>query len=293
MVSWNGAVKAVLESEGRLIDLERSVARATNTLDLLGHWDEVLPLLETVARKGPTLSPEGVEWLPPIMYPGNLFCAGANYMSHTKEMAHVGFASPAAAERNPDRPFFFLKTPRNTLIGDGQAIRLPAGAKTVDWECELAVVVGRGGHNIPAEKALDHVAGYAVFNDVSAREYVRRTDIGFSHDWLSSKCFDTFGPFGPRLVPARFVADWRSLRLRLSVNGQMKQEALAGDMYFTVEEQVAYLSRIVTLQPGDVIATGTPAGVGQGRGEFLKAGDVLVTEVEGVGRLTNRCEAGA
>lgn len=289
MVRHDGATLAVLETRGRLIDLGGTALRCHSLMDLLAVWGEAMPLLERLSETGgPEVPASEVGWLPPLLYPGNIFCAGANYRSHASEMRP---AAPAPAGSGGEPPFFFLKSARNTLIGDGAAIRIPAAARNVDWECELAVVIGRRARNVPAAQAMDHVAAYAVFNDVSARDLNRREGGRFPHDWLSGKCIDTFGPFGPRLVPAAFVPDWRALRLRLWVNGELKQDGLAGEMIHDVPEQIAYLSRTLTLEPGDVIATGTPAGVGQARGEFLRPGDVVLAEVEGIGRLRNPCEA--
>ncbi|MDR7452967.1 MAG: fumarylacetoacetate hydrolase family protein [Armatimonadota bacterium] len=281
---YEGAAVPVLVAGDRLIDLREAPVRARRVLDLLAAWEDALPALERLAASAaPGLAVGPLRWLPPVLGAAYVFCAAANYRSHLEEMAAVmGTAPRPAAE-----PFFFVKTARNALLGDGEPIRLPARSRLVDWEVELAVVVGRRGRHIAPERAMDCVAGYTVFNDVSARDLNRRTDGQFPHDWLSGKCADTFGPCGPVFLPARFVEDWRALRLRLWVNGVLKQDAPAGEMLFGIAEQIAYLSRTLTLEPGDLIATGTPAGVGMARGESLRPGDVVVTEVEGIGRLTN------
>lgn len=282
-IRHEGAAVPVLVAADRVIDLREAPLRARSVLDLLAAWDAALPVLERLAASAaPGLAVGAPRWLPPVSGAAYVFCAAANYRSHLEEMAAVAGTAPPATE-----PFFFVKTARTTLLGDGEPIRLPARARAVDWEVELAVVVGRRGRHIAAAHAMDHVAGYTVFNDVSARDLNRRGDGPFSHDWLSGKCADTFGPCGPVLLPARLVEDWRALRLRLWVNGALKQDAAAGEMLFGIEEQVAYLSRTLTLEPGDLIATGTPAGVGMARGEFLRPGDVVVAEVDEIGRLTN------
>lgn len=283
-IRHEGAAVPVLVAADRLIDLREAPLRAHSMLDLLAGWDAALPALERLAASAaPGLAVGAPRWLPPVPGAAYVFCAAANYRSHLEEMAAVAGATPPPAAE----PFFFVKTARNALVGDGEPIRLPACARAVDWEVELAVVVGRRGRSIAAARAMDHVAGYTVFNDVSARDLNRRSDGPFPHDWLSGKCADTFGPCGPVLLPARLVEDWRALRLRLWVNGVLKQDAVAGEMLFGIPEQIAYLSRALTLEPGDLIATGTPAGVGLARGEFLRPGDVVVAEVDGIGRLTN------
>jgi 2,4-diketo-3-deoxy-L-fuconate hydrolase len=269
-VSWQGRTTAALERDGALrelpfADVDEIVASAPADVEALA---------------GPELPRGEVRVLPPLRRPGKILCAGGNYPAHNREMG----GNPLGDDRVA--PYYFLKS-ANTLVGDGDAVVLPSSARQVDWECELAVVVGRPGRRIPRERALDHVFGYSVFNDVSARDRQRRTDVRFSHDWVAGKCYDTFGPFGPALVPARFVPDWRRLPLRLTVNGEVQQEGVAGEMIHGVEAQIAFLSEILTLEPGDVIATGSPAGVGLGKGQALKPGDLMVAEIEGVGRLTN------
>lgn len=289
MVRHAGRTLAVMERDGRLIDLGRTALRCANLIDLLAVWPQAMPLLERLAETGgPEVAAAEVTRLAPLLYPGSVFCAGSNYPSHRQEM---GPAEPAPQTGQSEAPFFFLKSPRNTIIGDGEAIRIPAIAQRVDWECELGVVIGQRGKNIPLDEAMAYVAGFTVFNDVSARDLNRRADGRFPHDWLSGKCIDSFGPLGPWLVPAAFVPQWRRLRLRLWVDGQLKQDALAGEMIHGVEAQIAYLSSRLTLEPGDLIATGTPAGVGQGRGEFLRPGDEVVAEIETLGRIANPCVA--
>ncbi len=297
MVEVGGRRTAALVQGEEVLDLSRALPKeaggsglsGADTLELLRSWPAALPALERLATapgRGEYRVPRNqIRWLPPVCYPDKLLCAGANYSDHAKEMGGKP-QDPATGN-----PFFFVKSSRNTLIGDGDAIVLPRMSQKVDWEVELAVVVGRRAKYVPAAAALDYVAGYTVFNDISARDLTRRTDTPFTHDWVGGKCSDTFGPMGPIIVPARFIPDWRRLRLRLLVNDVVKQDAAAALMIHKIPEQIAFLSKIMTLEPGDVIATGTPAGVGAGRQEFLKPGDVVVAEIEGIGRLTNRCIA--
>lgn len=297
MAEVGGRRTAALAQGDEVLDLSRALPweagdtglSGTDTLGLLRNWSAALPALERLAaapaRAQYRVPREQVRWLPPVLFPDKLLCAGANYSDHAKEMGSK------VQDAATGKPYFFVKTTRNTLIGDGDAIVLPGSAQKIDWEVELAVVIGRRTKYVSEEDALDAVAGYTVFNDVSARDNTRRTDTQFTFDWVSGKCEDTFGPMGPVIVPARFVPAWDRLRLRLLVNGVVKQDAAASLMIHSIPRQIAFLSNIMTLEPGDVIATGTPAGVGAGRGEFLKPGDVVVTEIEGIGRLTNRCVA--
>lgn len=264
--------------------------RSTAALERGGTWfelpfadlDELLDQSpdDIDALAGPELPAGEVRVLPPLRRPGKILCAGGNYPAHNREMG----GNPKADDKVA--PYFFLKS-TNTLIADGDAVVLPASAGFVDWEVELAVVIGRRGRRIPEERALDHVFGYSVINDVSARDRQKRTDVRFSHDWVGGKCYDTFGPFGPGIVPAARVADWRALDLRLTVNGEVKQQGRTGEMIHGVEAQIAYLSEILTLEPGDVIATGSPAGVGAGQGQSLRPGDVMLSVIEGIGQLRN------
>lgn len=227
-----------------------------------------------------------VRLLPPVPRPPKILCLAGNYAEHIREGGGV-----APAKRNTT-PQPFIK-PTTTLIAHGEPIRLPGPLCTaVDYEGELVAVIGRDGRDIPADRALDHVAGYACFNDVSGRKLniavERETNArtGF-FDWLSGKWFDTFGPLGPALVTADDVPDPRALTLETRVNGEVRQRASTGDMIFSVAETIAWLSQFVTLQPGDLIATGTPSGVGSATGRFLKAGDVVEVEITGLGTLRN------
>ena len=297
MAEVGGRRTAVLAQGDEVLDLSQALPReaggsgfgGADTLELLRDWQAALPALERLAaapgRGQYRVERDQMRWLPPVCYPDKVPCVGANYSDHIQEMGGTPH-DPTKTD-----PFFFLKSPRNTLIGDRENIVLPRASRKVDWEVELAVVVGRRAKHVPAAGAMDCIAGYTVFNDISARDLQRRPDTRFVYDWIGGKCCDTSGPVGPVIVPARFVPDWRALRLRCLVNGVVKQDAPASLMIHGIPEQIAFLSKILTLEPGDIIATGTPAGVGAGRQEFLKPGDVVVCEIEGIGRLTNRCVA--
>ena len=222
--------------------------------------------------------------LPPLRWPRKVICAGVNYRKHMREM---GGEIPATGWR----PFFFLKAPTTSVIGprDPIVISSPARAR-YDWEAELAVVIGIKGKNIDPERAGFHAAAYCVSNDITARGYHKR-DIApadaFSYDWFAAKSMEGSLPLGPGLTPAFLVPDPQDLRLRLWVNGELQQDESTADMVCPVTELIAAASQVVTLEPGDVIATGTPSGVGAGRGLYLRGGDVVRVTIDGLGTLEN------
>jgi 2-keto-4-pentenoate hydratase/2-oxohepta-3-ene-1,7-dioic acid hydratase in catechol pathway len=214
----------------------------------------------------------------PIDRPQKIVCIGLNYRDHAEEQ---GTELPAA-------PLLFAKWP-NTLIGPGEPIVIPPITKQVDYEAELGVVIGERVRRASVENALEAVAGFLCLNDVSAR------DLQFSDgQWVRGKSLDTFCPVGPELVPAADVPDPQALAIRAVVNGEVLQDSHTSNMIFTVAEIVAHVSRAITLEPGDLIATGTPAGVGAFREPpvWLEPGDEVTIEIEGVGALTNPVRAG-
>jgi 2-keto-4-pentenoate hydratase/2-oxohepta-3-ene-1,7-dioic acid hydratase in catechol pathway len=213
--------------------------------------------------------------LPPVPDPPKIICIGLNYRDHAAE-------SGAAL---PREPVLFSKY-ATTLIGPEQPIVLPPVSQEVDYEAELVLVVGRAGRHLPAATARAHLAGYTIGHDVSARDWQLKKD---GRQWLAGKTFDTFAPTGPVLVSADEVPDPHALGIRLRLNGQTMQESNTREMIFKVEDLLAYISQVVTLQPGDLIFTGTPAGVGFTRKPpvFLKAGDVVEVEIDGLGVLRN------
>jgi acylpyruvate hydrolase len=214
-----------------------------------------------------------VELLAPVLRPGKVVCVGLNYLSH---LAEIGEAAP-------QYPILFHKSV-TSVIGPGQAIVLPRVSEQVDYEGELAVVIGRHGKYIPESKALAHVAGYTCANDVSAHDLEFRTS-----QWTSGKMLDTFCPLGPALVTADEIPDPNRLAIRTLLNGRIVQDNCTSDMVFSVPFLVSYISSLATLEPGDVILTGTPAGVGcnQKPQVFLEAGDEVHIQIEGVGTLAN------
>jgi acylpyruvate hydrolase len=210
---------------------------------------------------------------PPIPDPDKILCIGLNYREHARES---GLEVPSV-------PVVFAKF-RNSLIGSGTAIELPPISQQVDYEGELAVVIGKRCKNIKVNEALTVVAGYSVLNDVSARDLQLQVS-----QWTIGKAIDTFAPMGPGLVPADLVPDPQKLELITRVNGRVVQQTWTSDMIFSVSEIIAYLSRAITLEPGDIIATGTPAGVGFEREPalFLQAGDTVEVEISSFGPLSN------
>jgi 2-keto-4-pentenoate hydratase/2-oxohepta-3-ene-1,7-dioic acid hydratase in catechol pathway len=230
--------------------------------------------------------------LAPVRFPSAIYCAGANYADHAAEMA--------ARENRPPPPdphtqglkaWHFLKAARS-IADPGATVKVSGYAKQMDWEVELAAVIGRTAKDVPQSKALAYVAGYTIANDLSARDRGRRDNVPdaspFKHDWTKHKTFDGSCPLGPWIVPASDIGDPQKLGLKLWVNGVLKQDSNTSDMIYTLAEQIEQLSTNMTLHPGDLILTGTPAGVGAGRGEFLKAGDVVKLWIEKIGEISNR-----
>jgi 2-keto-4-pentenoate hydratase/2-oxohepta-3-ene-1,7-dioic acid hydratase in catechol pathway len=224
---------------------------------------------------------EGPKALSAPIRPMRIFCAAANYIEHAKEMGSV------LAAKAQSKPYMFLKL-QDTVIGPGDDIVKPPETAKLDWEVELGVVIGRQARRIGVAEALDYVAGYTVVNDISARDLNKRSDYPFAFDWFQGKSWDSFAPLGPWIVPAWLIADPQKLNLSLKVNGKEMQKDSTANMIWNVREQISYLSQILTLRPGDVIATGTPTGVGAAHGIFLKHGDRVEATVEGIGKLSNR-----
>lgn len=269
---------------------------ASSVVGLLRAWDAVHPRLDATARAVPQTSGiplSDVTLVAPILYPGALYCAGANYWDHLAEMADIAERTTGKRPpmvKNPE-PWFFMKSCAGAIIGPDAPVRLPSFSKQVDWEAELGVVIGQPTRNISEARAFEAVAGYVIVNDLSARDLMKRENTPFIYDWLGQKCFDDAAPIGPWFTPAAYIADPNDLSIKLWVNGELKQDSNTGRMVHSIAEQIAYLSRHITLQPGDVIATGTPAGVGMPRGTYLKPDDEVRIEIAGCGTLTNKMVA--
>ncbi len=270
---------------------------SSSVLGLLRAWGKAHPLLHAAAQKiqpNDGIALAQVKLLAPILYPGALYCAGANYWDHLEEMAEIAkrVTGKVPSMVKGAEPYFFMKTTASSIIGTDTPARLPPFSKQIDWEAELGVVIGKAARNISESKAFDVVAGYTIVNDLSARDLMKREGTPFGMDWVGQKCFEDAAPMGPWLTPAAYIPDPNNMPIKLWVNGVLKQNSNTGRMVHGIAEQIAYLSRHFTLNPGDVIATGTPAGVGMPRGEFLKAGDEVRIEVSGCGQLTNTMVAG-
>jgi 2-keto-4-pentenoate hydratase/2-oxohepta-3-ene-1,7-dioic acid hydratase in catechol pathway len=239
------------------------------------------------SEAGPRLPLAALTLRAPLPRPlRNLFCIGRNYRAHADELATTVFRD--TVDKDTDWPIVFSKTPQ-TVVGPFDAVRLPGKAvsEQIDYECELAVVIGRGGRDIGRSRAMDHVFGYTVVNDVSAR------DVQVRHgQWLLGKSFDTFCPMGPWIVTADEL-DGRDTRVRGWVNDELRQDGRTRDMIFDIPRLIENCSRGITLLPGDVIATGTPSGVGMGfkPPKWLRHGDVVRVEIDGIGAIENRFEA--
>ncbi|MEU3447431.1 fumarylacetoacetate hydrolase family protein [Streptomyces thermolilacinus] len=263
---------ALLDQHGTLRDLSALVTDIDGALLSDGA---ALDRLRAAAGAGvlPPLDATGLRIGPPVARVGKVVCIGLNYHDHARE----------AGAEPPAEPVVFLKA-ADTVVGPDDTVLVPRGSRRTDWEVELAVVIGRTARYLDsAEDALAHVAGYAVAHDVSEREF----QIERGGTWDKGKNCETFNPLGPWLVTADEVPDPQDLRLRLWVNGELRQDGSTADQIFPVAEVVRYVSRFMTLYPGDVINTGTPAGVAMGHPEpkpYLRAGDVVELEIDGLGR---------
>jgi 2-keto-4-pentenoate hydratase/2-oxohepta-3-ene-1,7-dioic acid hydratase in catechol pathway len=293
-VEYLGQTVGCLELNGRYFPLTALAKRAGLTdlpgsvIGLFDDWDKravQLPSLLPHCQSDQGLLSEHVRLLAPLLYPGKILCAGANYFDHLAEMGMPG------AKKEDQRLFFFMKPPRNAVVGPGDTVHMPLGTKAFDWEIELAAVIGKTARNVSVAEALSHVAFFTVAIDFSARDHNRAPETFYKLDWVAGKANDTCCPLGPRLVPASAVADPQNLSLKLWVNGELKQNGRSNDMIFSVAEQIATASRIMTLDPGDVLLTGTPAGVGSPKQTFLSVGDRVDAEIEGIGRLSVKVQA--
>jgi 2-keto-4-pentenoate hydratase/2-oxohepta-3-ene-1,7-dioic acid hydratase in catechol pathway len=271
--------------------------RYGSVMGILNDWERAKDVLGAFAAgagssRAGALDRSHVRLLAPLPMPGTIYCAGANYRDHVLEMARAQNIQP---EPDPHtlglKAWHFIKSSR-CVVGPDTVVPLPTHAKKIDWEAELGVVIGRRAKNIALERALDAVAGYTIGNDLSARDVSRRPGISdtspFKFDWVAQKNFDGACPLGPWIVPASDVPDPHKLKIELTVNGVVKQSSNTSELIFNIAEQISHISEKITLHPGDVILTGTPAGVGAGRGEFLKAGDEVKITIERIGELTNR-----
>ena len=296
---------ALVSARG-VLDLRDRLGSNVSTGSLFADWPASLESLRAIAADGavPWRSGEGLRPLPPVDPPGQLFCAGANYGRHLRQMvismgrdANPGRAQAeleaeaevAVKERlDSGLPFVFTVAP-SALSGATDDVVLWGPGHQHDWELELAVVIGRGGWQIPEDDALEHVAGYTIANDISTRDVMNRPNFPMT-DFLMTKGRPTFKPVGPYVVPREFVPDYRALRIRLSVNGEVMQDEGCDDMIYGVERLVSYVSSVAILRPGDILLTGSPAGnAGHHGARWLRPGDVIDASISGLGEHRYRC----
>ena len=284
---------------------------ALSVLGLLQDWRQNEPLLDKIARFPRTdatwLPVDALVIHPPVDLPRQIFCTGANYRRHVIDMTIDMGVGPEGLSRDELRdwaakmmderaatgdPYVFTKVV-STIAGANDTLVLPDTTAQPDWELELGVIIGIGGYRIARADAMAHVAGYAIVNDISARDLIPRTDYKMlGTDWMRAKGQPGFLPFGPYLVPAKFVADPMNLRLRLSVEGEIMQNETTADMIFDIARQIEYISTYAQLLPGDLICTGSPAGNGTHYNRYLRDGDLMIGEIEGLGSQRIWCRAG-
>lgn len=275
--TWAGP-RAAVQRGNRFVDLHATDPTFPPSVRLLLEGGpELLQAAAQLAERDDAVAVEEakVKFHAPVHDARKIICLGLNYKDHAAE----------SGVPIPREPVVFSKYP-TALIGHGETIVLPPVSQEVDYEAELVIVVGRKGKNIPAGEAMEYVAGYSVGHDVSARDWQLKKD---GKQWMIGKTFDTFAPVGPVLVTRDEVPDPHALGIRLRLNGQTMQDSSTAQMIFKVPEVLAYLSQVFTLEPGDLIFTGTPPGVGMARKPpvFLKAGDVAEVEIDGLGTLRN------
>jgi len=270
---------------GRIIDLPSLLRlrgkQAPKSLEdlIISRWkmEKIEGLIDEVSEKEMmqiAVNVENAALKASILSPPKIVCLGLNYRDHAEE----------SGLKIPDEPIIFMK-PRTSIVGPEEPVIKPSFVKELDYEVELAIIIGRRGKNIPVSKAADYIFGYTVFNDVSAR------DIQFKDgQWTRGKSFDTFAPTGPCITTAAQIGDPNNLRLRTRVNGEIRQDSSTSRMVFNVYEIVHHLSRVMTLEPCDIIATGTPGGVAvfmKPKPKFLQPGDTVEVEIEKIGTLRN------
>ena len=271
--------------DGRIIDLPRLYRlrgkQAPRSLEelIISGWkiDEADRLINEISEgemRRISIDEENAALKAPILSPPKIVCLGLNYRDHAEE----------SGAKIPEEPIIFMK-PRTSIVGPEEPVIKPGFVKELDYEVELAIIISRKGKNIPVSEAADYIFGYTVFNDISAR------DIQFKDgQWTRGKSFDTFAPIGPCITTSTQIGDPTDLRLRTRVNGEIRQDSSTGNMVFNVYEVIHHLSRVMTLEPCDIIATGTPGGVAvfmKPKPKFLQPGDTVEVEIEKIGTLRN------
>lgn len=267
----------IVTGDEKLISLSRDCpGLATDMIDLIARWDDVKRDVEGAAKGTVTLALADVRLLPPVTRPGKIFAIGLNYADHVKESGMDA----------PTEQVWFTKAV-SALNGAHDPIQIPASSKMVDYEVEMVAIIGKGGRNISKEAALDAVFGYAVGNDVTARDWQFRTP-----QWSLGKSFDTHAPVGPFITSADEIGDPHRLGIRCLVNGEERQASNTKHLVFNIVDQIVELSQAMTLEPGDLIFTGTPGGVGvaMNPAKFLVPGDIVKCEIDELGAIEAECQ---
>lgn len=256
--------------------------REKGLMALFADWGTSMRRLEEIAGGldsiAAPLAP-GLEFLTPLQYPAKVVLTGTNYIDHVRNVGHARF------NREQSFPAFFLKPPTTCLVGPGATVRYPEQSSKLDWEIELAVVIGKTARRVKASDALAHVAACTIGIDLSARDVQNNPRHYVGKDLCLGKAFDDSCPLGPLLIPVQFVGDLQDLSLKLTVNGVTEQDSNTRHMIWSVAEQIEEISKHMTLEPGDILMTGTPAGCGIEKGKFLHVGDVLRAEIQRLGAL--------
>lgn len=292
--------KPALLVKDRVYELNRANAWATqqfrlstvqmpkNNVELIEQYDQLKPSLYQIANALAAAAPDfgvvpdSAKFMAPILYPWNLLAVAVNYRAHGQEMNRE-----IITDYDKEAPFIFAKSSKAGLISPGDSVVIPEGRERIDWEVEQAIIIGHKAKNVRRDQADNYIFGYGVILDISDRGSQPRKSPLFNVDWFAGKSRDTFAPMAAYIVPAEFLKNHGELRLKLAVNGQVMQDSNTSNMVHNVEDLVAYISSIQTLEPADIIASGTPEGVGNGRKPpiFLKHGDVITAEIEGIGAI--------
>lgn len=292
LVANQGYNLANLSTEPRLHSLDH----------VLAAWDESTPALSALALQiaatpqryaDLALDMKAIRFAPLLAQPGTIYGAGANYRDHVEAMGkalNMKLSLDPKSEGIP--PWHFIKAGRGTLAAHEQLIEFPQATTMLDWEAELAVIIGRRANKVGADEALNYVAGYSCANDLSARDHLKRSQVDesspFRFDWIGHKSFNGSCPVGPFLTPAEFIGSPENLGIKLWRNGQLQQDSNTSNHLYSVADQIAYISQRIELFPGDVLLTGTPAGVGMETQTFIQRGDVFSVWIEGLGTLENK-----
>ncbi len=298
-----GKARPGIAVEGRLYDLGSVLGNGVGWAsvdDLLLEWEQARGVLDALAenlggdpaaRRAAALA--GPEFLAPLTRCGVVYAAGANYRDHVEAMARAMNLNLVTDPKSQGiEPWHFIKAGQATLAAHQEDVAMPGHTSKLDWEAELAVVIGRRASRVAAKQALEYVAGYSCANDLSARDNLKREGVDdtspFKFDWIGHKCFKGACPMGPFITPAHFVETPEDLDIRLWLNDELKQDSNTSNHLYSVAEQISYLSHRLDLLPGDILLTGTPAGVGMESGTFLQRGDVMRVWIQGLGELETR-----